>query len=139
MDGTQVRILKQTNQVCLGSLLQGKDSRPLESEVGLKILGNLTDKALEWEFANKKLSALLISPDLTKSHSSGAISVGLLDTPSSWGTLSGSLSCQLLSRGLATSALSCGLLGTSHPFVFISATTGPAVTWYKKGRGQPHQ
>ncbi len=119
MDGTQICILKQANQISLCSLLQGKDSRSLESEVSLKILGNLANEALEWEFANEELCALLIASDFTKSHSSGAISVGLLDTTSSRGTLSGSFGRQLFSWGLATSALACSLLGTSHPFVSV--------------------
>ena len=42
MDGTQVGVLKQTNQVSLTSLLEGHDSRGLESEVSLEILGNFS-------------------------------------------------------------------------------------------------
>ena len=48
MDGAEVGVLKETNQVRLASLLQGHHSRALEPQVSLEVLGNLTDKALEW-------------------------------------------------------------------------------------------
>ena len=46
VDGTQVGILKETNEVGLGGLLQGKHSGGLETQIGLEILGNLTDQTL---------------------------------------------------------------------------------------------
>ena len=56
MDGTQVGVLKETNQVSLRGLLESHDSRGLETEVSLEVLGNLTDKALEGQLADEKLS-----------------------------------------------------------------------------------
>jgi hypothetical protein len=47
VDSTQVGILKQSNKVGLGSLLKSKDSGRLETEIGLEILSNLTNKTLE--------------------------------------------------------------------------------------------
>ena len=41
MDGTEVGVLKQSNQVGLTGFLQGTDSGGLESEIGLEILGYL--------------------------------------------------------------------------------------------------
>ena len=77
-------------------------------------MGDLTDKTLEWELADEKLSRLLVSPDLTESHSSGPVAMGLLHTASCRGGLAGSLGCQLLSRGLASGRFTRGLLGTGH-------------------------
>jgi hypothetical protein len=41
MDGSQVGVLKEANQVSLGGLLQCKDGVALKAEVSLEILSNL--------------------------------------------------------------------------------------------------
>ena len=56
MDGTQVGILKQTDKVSLTGFLEGHDSRALEAEVSLEVLGDLTDQALEGQLADEELS-----------------------------------------------------------------------------------
>ena len=114
MDGTQVGVLKESNQVSLTGLLKGSHSRALEPQVSLEVLGNLTDKALEGQLADEELSGLLVATDLTESHGSRLVTVRLLDTPGGWGTLAGSLGSQLLPWGLASSGLASSLLGTSH-------------------------
>ena len=60
MDGAEVGVLKKTHQVRLASLLQGHHSRALEPQVGLEILGNLTDETLEGQLADKQFSRLLV-------------------------------------------------------------------------------
>jgi hypothetical protein len=40
----------------------------LEAEVRLEVLGDFTDETLEWEFADKELSRLLVATDLTESN-----------------------------------------------------------------------
>ena len=82
VDGAQVGILEQTNQVCLSSLLQCKHSRALEAQVGLEILGDLADQALERQLADEQLSGLLVLADLTQSNSARSVAVGLLDAAS---------------------------------------------------------
>ena len=114
VDGAQVGVLEETNQVSLRSLLQGHDGRALEAQVGLEVLGDLTDQTLEWELADEKLGGLLVTTDLTESHCSWPVTMGLLDTTGGWCTLTCSLGGQLLSGGLASSGLTGGLLGTSH-------------------------
>ena len=49
VDGAEVGVLEETNEVGLSSLLQREDGTALEAEVGLEVLGNLADQALEWE------------------------------------------------------------------------------------------
>jgi hypothetical protein len=66
MKGTQVCVLKQSNEVHFQSLLEGKYSRTLETNVILEILSNLSYQMLEWHLANQKVSRLLVSPDLLK-------------------------------------------------------------------------
>ena len=51
VDGTQVGVLKQANQVSLCSLLERHDSGALEAEIGLEILGDFADETLERKLA----------------------------------------------------------------------------------------
>ena len=114
MDGTQVGVLEQTNKVCLGGLLQGKDGRSLESKITLEILGNLTYKTLEGELADEKIGGLLVPTDLTKGNSSRSVTVGLLHTSGGGGGLTCCLGGELLTGGFASGGLTGGLLGTGH-------------------------
>ena len=65
VDGTQVGVLKQTNQVSLASLLKGHDGRALEPQVSLEILGDLTHQTLEGQLADEQLCALLVTARAT--------------------------------------------------------------------------
>ena len=114
MDSAKVSVFEKTNKVGLSRFLKGKDSRALESEVSLEVLSNLTNKSLEGKLADEQLSGLLVSADLTKSHSAWSVSVGFLHTSSSRSGFAVRFGSELLSGGLASSRLSCGLLGTSH-------------------------
>lgn len=80
VDGTQVGILEQRNQVCLDGLLESTDSGRLEAQVGLEVLRNLTNQTLEGKLADEELGRLLVTTDLTESDRSRLVSVGLLDT-----------------------------------------------------------
>ncbi|KAJ8667615.1 hypothetical protein QAD02_009278 [Eretmocerus hayati] len=114
VDGAQVGVLEKTNQVGLTSLLQSHDGRALETEVGLEVLGDLTHQTLEGQLADEQLGGLLVSPDLTEGHGSGPVPVGLLHSTSGRGTFPCGLGRELFARGLASSRLSGGLLGTGH-------------------------
>ena len=114
MDGAQVRVFEKTHEVSLAGLLKSHDCRRLEAKIGLEVLGNLTDKTLERQLADQKLSRLLVTTDFTKSDGTGTVTMGLLDTTSGGGTLSSGLGSQLFSGRLATSGLASGLLSTSH-------------------------
>ena len=78
MDGSQVGILEETDEVSLSSLLESEDGGRLETEISLEVLGNLTDKALEGQLADQELSGLLVLTDLTESDGTGPVSVRLL-------------------------------------------------------------
>ena len=58
-------------------LLQGKDSRALEAQVGLDVLGDLTHQALEGQLADQQLCGLLVAANLTESDGTGSVAVGL--------------------------------------------------------------
>lgn len=113
MNSTQIRVFKQSYEMGFGRMLQGKHGRTLKSQVTVNMHRNLTDQPLERELANEQISRLLVSADFAKGHSSGSITVGLLDPTRRW-TVS-NFGRQQLSRGLPSGALTrSGLLGTSH-------------------------
>jgi len=114
VDGAKVGVLEEANEVGLGGLLEGKDGRSLEAEVGLEVLGDLADETLEGKLADEEVGRLLVATDLTEGDGSGAITVGLLDTSGGGGRLAGGLGGELLAGGLASGGLAGGLLGTSH-------------------------
>ena len=66
MDGAQVCVFKEGDEVCLNGLLEGTDCRRLEAEVGFEILSDFTDETLEGEFADQELGGFLVTTDFTK-------------------------------------------------------------------------
>ena len=121
MDGAEVGVLEEGDQVSLRGLLESADGVRLEAEVGLVVLGNLTHEALERELADQELGRLLVATDLTESDRTRSEAMGLLDTSGrgtrrGGGRLARGLGGDLLARGLATGRLAGGLLGTGHCF-----------------------
>ena len=114
MDGAQVGVLEEANEVGLSSLLKGKDGRALESKITLEVLGDLTHETLEGKLADEQIRRLLVATDLTKRDGSGAVTVGLLHASGGGGGLASGLGGELLAGGFASGRLAGGLLGTSH-------------------------
>ena len=114
VDGAQVGVLEESDQVSLAGLLQSHDSGALESQVGLEVLSDLTDQTLEGQFPDEELGALLVPPDLTESHGTGPVPVRLLNSSGGRCALASGLGGQLLPWGLATSGLSSCLLCSCH-------------------------
>lgn len=114
VDGAQVSVLEEADQVGFAGFLKSCDSGRLESQVGLEVLGDLSDQTLEWKLSDEKLSRLLVSSDLSKSDSSWSVTMRFLHSASGWGALSGSLGGQLFSWGFASSRFTSSLLGSSH-------------------------
>jgi len=139
VDGAQVGVFKQPHKVGLGGFLESKNSRRLEAEFGLEILGNFTDEALEGRLADQEFGGLLVLADFAEGDGSGAVAMGLqleikrsecwlklhveynwisatylLDASSSGSGLARSLGRELLARGLASGGFTSGLLGASH-------------------------
>jgi len=114
VNGAEIGILKESNEVCFGGFLEGSNGRRLESEIRLVVLGNLSDESLEGQLSDQEFGRLLVSSDFSKGDGSRAESVGLLDSSSRDGGLSGGLGGDMLSGGLSSSGFSGSLLGTSH-------------------------
>ena len=114
MDCAQVGVLEKTNEVGLGGFLQGKNGRSLETEVGLEVLGDLTDETLEWELADEELGGLLVATDFAKGDRAWSVTVWLLDTTGGWGGFACCLGGELLAWGFASGRFTCGLFCASH-------------------------
>lgn len=119
VDGAEVGVFEETNEVGLGGFLEGKDGGGLESEVALVLGGDFSDESLEGELSDEELGGLLESSDFSESNGTGSESVCLLDTTGGGdgGSLLGLLGGDVLSGSLASGVLSSGLLSSGH---FIS-------------------
>ena len=73
VDGAQVGVLKEPDEVGLGGLLESHDGGALEPEVGFEILGDLPHKPLEGQLTDEELGRLLVSSNLPERHSSGPV------------------------------------------------------------------
>ena len=125
VDGAKVRVLEQTDQISLAGLLQCHDGRALEAQVGLEVLSDLAHQTLEGQLPDQQLRALLVTTDLTKSHRSWPVTMGLLHATSRRRALSCRLCSELLPRSLSSGRLSSRLLRTCHVFTVASHSTEP--------------
>jgi hypothetical protein len=114
VDGAQVGVLEQANQVGLAGLLKGTDGGTLEPEISFEVLSNLPDKSLEGQLADEKLGGFLVTTDLTKSHGTGTITMGFLHSSGGGCRFPGGLGGQLLPGSLSSCGLTSGLLCTGH-------------------------
>ena len=118
VDGAQVGVFEESDEVSLSSLLESHDSGRLESEISLEVLSDLTDKSLEWQLADEKLGGFLVTTDLTKSDGSWTVAMWTVAIHPS-GNFCGHvparcLGGQLLSWGLSSCRFAGGLLGACH-------------------------
>ena len=114
VDGAEVGVLEEADEVSLGRLLEGEDGGGLEPEVGLEVLGDLADEALEGELADEELGGLLVLADLTERDGTGPVPVRLLHAAGRRGGLARRLGGELLAGRLATGGLAGSLLRTGH-------------------------
>ena len=69
---SQVGVFKERDEVSLGRLLESHDGRALESEIGLEVLGNLTDETLEGELSDEELGGLWAGESAKVPHPNSA-------------------------------------------------------------------
>ena len=69
VDGAQVGVLEDPDQVGLGGLLQCENGARLKAQVGLEVLSDLPHKALERQLADEQLGRLLVAADLAQRNS----------------------------------------------------------------------
>ena len=56
VDGAEVGVLEERDEVSLGGLLEGEDGRALEPELLLELVGDLADESLEGELSDEEVS-----------------------------------------------------------------------------------
>ena len=117
VDGTQVGVLEQSDEVGLASLLEGHDRGTLESQVSLEVLSDLTDQSLEGKLPQQELGRFLVSTDFSEGYCSRPVSVRFLHTSGGGSALTGGFGCQLLSGSFSSSGFTGGLLGTGYTSV----------------------
>ena len=117
VDGAQVGVFEEADKVGFRGFLKGKNGRPLESKVGLEVLGDFTNQALERKLADQEIGRFLVSADFTKGNCSRAVAVGFLDPAGGGRGFARGLGGQLLAGGFAAGGFTCSLLCTGH-FVY---------------------
>ena len=115
MDGAQVRVFKESDEVGFTRFLQSQNGRALETNVRLVVLSNFANKTLEGRHANEQVRALLVLANLAEGDGARAVAVGLFNpTGRRRMLLVGLERGQNLPGGLASGRLAGGLLGASH-------------------------
>ena len=69
VNGAQVGIFEESNEISLASLLKSQHSRALETEISLEVLGNFSNETLERHLADEKISSLLVLSYIAESNS----------------------------------------------------------------------
>jgi len=124
VDGAEIGVLEQPDQIRLGRFLQRADGRRLEPQISFEVLSDLSDQSLEWEFANEQLRRLLVPPDFTEGDGSRPVAMRFLDATGGRRALPGGFGGQLLPRSLASGRLTGGLFSTGHFLGKDSLTNG---------------
>ena len=114
VDGAQVGVFEQADQICLAGLLESHHGGTLEAQFGLEILCDFSHQPLKRQLSDEKLSAFLITADFSESHGAWSVSVRFLDAACGRSALASYLGGQLLPWSLSSGALPCRLLGACH-------------------------
>ena len=114
VDGTKIDIFKERNKISLRGLLKSTNGGRLEAKIGLEALSDFTNKTLEGELANEKLSGLLVATNFTKSNRSWSVTMRLLDSSCNWRTLTSSLCSKLFAGCFSSGGFASSLLGSNH-------------------------
>ena len=102
MDGAQVGVFKETNEISLASLLKSHHSRALEAQIGLEVLSDFSHKTLEGKLADEQLGRFLVPTNLTKSDCTRPVTMRFLDSTSGGCALTSCLCGELFSWGFST-------------------------------------
>ena len=117
VDGAQIRVLEQPDEVGFRSFLKSEHGRALESQVILELGSDLPNEALEGKLSDQELSALLEATDLSQRHSARSVPVRPLDTACGRGLLGRRLVSDVLAGRFAASVLAGCMLCSGHSFL----------------------
>jgi hypothetical protein len=87
MNGAQIGVFKQSDQIGFAGFLQGANGGRLETQIGLEVLCNFTNQTLKWQFADQQFGRFLIPTNFTESDSTRTITMWFLDTAGGWSAL----------------------------------------------------
>ena len=99
VDGAEVGVLEEADEVASDASWRARMAEDW-NQVGLEVLGDLADEALEEELADEELGGLLVLADLAESDGTGPVAVGLLDATGGGGGLASRLGGELLAGAL---------------------------------------
>ena len=98
VDGAEVGVLEEANQVGFRCFLKSEHCLRLESDVVLDVSCQVLHDSLEWQLADEQVGlglyggyCLLVPSDFSQSNGTWSVSVGLLDASALlwWGSLLG--------------------------------------------------
>ncbi|KAJ8023378.1 hypothetical protein HOLleu_35804 [Holothuria leucospilota] len=78
LDGAKVGVFEEAGEVGFAGFREGHDGGALESQLGLEVLSDLADEALEGQLADQKLGTLLVTTDLTECDCPWSVTMRLL-------------------------------------------------------------
>jgi len=81
VDGTEIDVFKQPDEVGLGSRLKGMQGMGVAAHVGAEAAHDFPGETLKRKLANEQMRRLLVLADLAESDGARTVAVGLLDTP----------------------------------------------------------
>jgi hypothetical protein len=120
VNGGRIDVFEKLNEKRLAGLLQRHNRLTLHANVGgatgREGLGDFTDKTLERELANQKLSALLVSANLAECDGAGTITMWALDAASASTGFASNHRCKRFagSMGSVNVDFACRLFGACH-------------------------
>jgi hypothetical protein len=117
VESAQFDVIKKTNKVTLRGFLERDQGRGLEFQVRFYRQSDFSDEPLKGQLSDHELVFLLVLFIFNRhDETTNSISVGLFNSSSVGGALSGSLVGNLLSGGFAVSGglLSSDLFSSSH-------------------------
>ena len=127
VDGTEVGVLKKTDKIGLGSLLNRKYGMRLKTKVRLEVLSNLTHKALERELAKEHLRRLLVFANLAQSYRARTVTMRLLDPTRPGCRLASGFGCKSLTWRFSAGRLPSSLFGTGHCSESVYSFASPLI------------
>ena len=65
VDGAEVGVLEESDEVSFGSLLEGQNGGGLESQVLFELLGDFSDESLERKLSQQQVGGLLVFSDFS--------------------------------------------------------------------------
>ena len=114
VDGTQVGVFEEADQVSFAGFLKRQYGRCLETQVCFYVLGDFSNEALEGHLTNQQFRRLLVSTDVTKSDRTGAVATRFFDTASGGRALASRKGGHKFAGRLATHCFASGLLCSGH-------------------------